>query len=301
MTPNIFNPYRYAGAGADGLMTYGGRNALQDNGSDQCETYDLTTWSNQNVMTQRLNGFAGNGTPTDALAICGNNDTISEGFWTGTILWDGTNWATSYSVSGYGRRNNYGGGQSSSGMTFAGTTGSGASTIENYAKSSETFNGSSWSSGTDYTTNIREGNSGGKTSEDQIGMNGLTSGGLSAVCSRWDNVSWTSAGTVPYVNRNVGADSNDDCSEACSFGGYTNEEYAATLDDTTWTQENDLDTPVNYPSVMYLDSSNMWAWGGIAAGGYDNGGQYLDGSGGTWATATGSLNTAQGYGNGCSS
>lgn len=292
--------YRFVSAGATGLLTFGGITVASPNASDGCESYDLTTWTTENSMTKKLSSMAGNGTPTDAMAICGYNETDAEGFWAGTILWDGTNWTTSYSVSGYGRRGNYGGATSSSGMTFAGSTGSGATTYESYAKSSETFNGSSWSVGTDYSYNIREGNSGGKSSENQIGVNGLTSGGLSAVSSRWDDVSWTSSGTVPYTNRNVGVNSNDDCSEACSFGGNANPNYASTLDDVTWTQEANMSTNRNLPSAMYLDDANMYAWGGLATAVVDSG-EYLDGSGNAWATATGTLNTAMGYGQGCSS
>lgn len=289
-----------AGGGNGGTkgIVFGGRNGTDDNGSAQCETYDGTSWTTANDMTKKLNSFAGNGDSDNALAICGYNDTDSDGFWDGTISFDGTDWATDASVSGNGRRGNYGGGTSDGGMTWSGSEGSGSTTITSYSNTTEEFDGSSWSSGTNYTTNIREGNSGGIDTDNQIGINGLTSGGLSAVCSRWDGSSWASAGTVPYTNRNNGADSNDDCSEACSLGGYTNEEYAATLDDTTWTQEEDLPTPVNFPEALYAASDEIYCWGGLGASDWEDGGQLLAGSGESWSTADGTLNTAGGYGQG---
>jgi len=57
----------------------------------------------------------------------------------------------------------------------------------------------------------------------------------------------------------------------------------------------------NFPSAMYLDDGNMWAWGGLGTVTWTNSGEFLDGSGGTWATATGVLNAAQGYTQGCAS
>ena len=61
------------------------------------------------------------------------------------------------------------------------------------------------------------------------------SGSLTGASYRWDNVSWTSSGTVPYTNRNIGGDSNEDCSKALAVGGNSDGDASATLDDTTWT------------------------------------------------------------------
>ena len=104
--------------------------------------------------------------PTDALLCGGYNDTDTVGYSDLAYSFDGTNWTSEASLN-TGVRGNFGGGTSSSGLSFAGES-SGVS----YSDATEVFDSTSWSAGTAYSDTIRAGNGGGKTSEDQIGFMG---------------------------------------------------------------------------------------------------------------------------------
>jgi hypothetical protein len=151
---NATNTARASGGGA-GVQTaalfFGGYKILPPGNTygsfADTESFNGTSWTTVNSMSQTRTGPAGVGIQTAALSIGGANPIPTTGL-TNTEAYNGTTW-TSGGALGTGR---YGGGASSSGTQTAALFFGGSSPIPTKGNLTESYNGTSWTAASNMVT-----------------------------------------------------------------------------------------------------------------------------------------------------
>lgn len=284
MSEFIINTYVFAVAGGGDGIAFMGIDA--DGATDVVQTYDKTTWTTVNSLpASRENGSA-NGDSNSALSI--NGQIEGDGYTNDVLEYDGTNWS-SVNSSITETRNNMGGGNGSGGMRVAGEADG-----TNFLNSSETFDGTNWASSYNIATSaVREGAGGGVTDSAQMIFGGNENAGDSDKTNTFDGSGWTEENDLPYVTDFSGGDSLPDLTEAMSYES----KGSATWDGSNWTDETSAQPDSRVaPVVFYVSSSEVYVWSGQISPNRLTDGLVWDGS--SFATATGTMNTAQYHGHG---
>jgi len=295
----LTNPYMVVagGGGLEGLIWAGGNPSAEH--EDKTESYDGTTWTDENDLPYTLNGCGGNGNSSDALLVNGssypNNDCgtgAGYGMTDNALTWNGTSWVAE-NTTAIATRESACGGNSTGGLRVTGNScGGGAN---NYLDSCEEYNGTSWSTAGTYPETIRACKGGGIG--DSAGLcfvgNMSSSPWVSAQCCSYDGTSWNTENSVPYSCRSASGDALPDASEACEFGGYSDvtldRDQAGTYISGSWTDRSPLPADRGGAVSLYVSTTEMYVWGGNAPSGVS----YTDGllwDDATFSTATGDLN-----------
>jgi len=283
MSQNVVNSYRFVAVGnLEGIAFCG--NDTTGERTDTSETYDGVSWTSTSNVPDAIGAFSGSGNANSALCINGSTD--DDGHTNDVYVWDGTSWGSDTSTSS-ATREATGGGNSSGGMRIAGQT-SGIA----YLNDSEEFNGTTWTSGGTYILNVRNLAGGGITDSAQIAFFGLSGGVTTNKTGTYDGTSFTEENPLPFSTQGVSGDSLPDISEAMTSGSRSGVIFSATWDGTNWTDESSaLTVSLNKPLILYVSSTEVYVWGGDSGSGSLDTGLIWDGS--SFATATGTLNTAR--------
>lgn len=235
MTPNLFNPYRYAVAGGQGLAwVFGGTGGTSDNYG-----YNGSSWDTLANYPASVSQGLGGGGADSGISMGGGYSNTSYIYTGASDSW-GSNIGLSYSAGYLG-----GGGLSTNAIAFGGT-----STGSNEQSTTAEYLGSSWSNVGNLPSTMMH-TTGNGDSDLAIQVAGAFTGHVKTdISATWDGSSnaWSSSTVYPLaVNVNSYAGTVDDGVGWCGHDGspYGSVDDSFTLSGTTWT------TTGNYPVDAY--------------------------------------------------
>lgn len=249
-----------AGQVSGGLTTSGPAYIFWTN----TEQYDGTSWSE--VADTLVGRFyvAGMGTTSNALEISGQKPP-TPGNLTGDVEeWNGSSWSETANVNS--PRVNMGG----FGTTSAAISCGGQSPAVGFSALTESWNGTSWSEVADLNLNRTDVAPGG-TQSAGIGAGGQSPPtGVVDETELWDGTSWSETANLVTDRAAMGSTANAPNSNSIFFGGtlaggggYADCNETEIWDGTSWTEIDDLGTPLT--NFSKIGSS---AGAGTASAGY---------------------------------
>ena len=273
--------------------------------SGKTEEYNGTSWSEQNDMANARDSGLGFGTQTAFI----NSGGVPGYPWgspasTSTEFYDGTNWTATPAVNNP-RAQGGGFGISTAGLIFGGRTSSPATSPSALLATTESYNGSSWTSENILNTGRLYLSSGSGTLTSGVTAGGIAYPGgtptVTTTTETYDGTSWTTSPSSLATTRYVGAGGFGSGTSALVFGGRNGgtvysatEEYNFSATVTTgaaWSSGGNLNTGNrNGAAGAGIQTASI-----IAGGGYSsplNNSESYDGS--SWTNSP-TMGTARGY------
>jgi len=224
-------------------------------GTDTCETYDGSTWTEVNAINTARRSLPGVGTQTSGLIIAG----YAGGDVANVESWNGTCWAEETAVT-TARRQAPGFGASSTSALLT------ASTAQ---VNTEVWNGSTWTEVVDPNSGRGQAAGSGIATSGMYAGGGPTPGWLNA--ETWDGTSWTTVANLLTGRGEEPGSAGVSGTDALIFGGRTpapswaDVTFTEYFDGTSWTELADMAYARIVParSGMGAGSTGALAVGGI--------------------------------------